>query len=89
MRISSRWSGRPGVAGTITRGSRVESVQAEILPVRWVPVHSWWQDLRRRPVLGLVQDPGIVQGLTAAVAFELIMVDDFDLSSGALLDPVD
>lgn len=82
--IISRWGRRLSVAGAVSEGGRVETVQAEVL-VRWVPVHFWWRDLRGHPALGSVQDPGVVQGLAAAVRLQLIMVDNFDFGPRALL----
>lgn len=86
--IISRWNRRLGAAGVIPVGKRKEIVETRVL-VCWALVHIWWQDLRGHPVPGSVQDPGTIEGLTAAVLLQLIMVDNFGLSSGALLNPVD
>lgn len=86
--LLSSWSGRLGSAGVIPVGRRKEIAKTRVL-VCWVLAHIWWQDLRGLPALGLLQDLGTVEGLTTAILLQLIMVDNFGLSSGALLNPVD
>lgn len=74
------WKRPDGAAGVILAEKRKTKLETRVL-VCWVLIHIWRQDHLGHSVLGLVQNPAVVEGLTAVVLLQLIMGDNFGLSS--------